>query len=333
MKKLIDFHLPLRKQDESFNCGHFATSFAIEAKSNMRELDNTEILTDQLTDMWEEKYGENQGFILPLLNSLRFFQDKPLTHESGNEVEIYNIMPASNLSFKSICLLVDNMVTPILAIEFKGRRMRDDYMEYTNRGSSRSRKHIVSVVGHTDDYLILKDSAGSKKRPNGSYNRIYKENINIIKECAYFNVKKYKPQIIYPFLENKSVTQEFGANPSNYTSYGLKGHEGVDFACSEGTQLLASIDGEVRIKNQGVYGHHIYIKNNKYEILYAHCSSMLVRNGDKIKQGTPIALSGNTGRSSGAHLHYGIREMEGSGYKNHANGYFGYINPRDYLTF
>ncbi|KPI13011.1 Peptidase M23 [Actinobacteria bacterium OV450] len=91
-------------------------------------------------------------------------------------------------------------------------------------------------------------------------------------------------------------------------------HSGQDFACPVGTPVKAASAGTVVKAGPGgggdgpAYGNAIVIKhaNNTYS-QYAHLSKIQVRIGQKVAKGTQIALSGNTGNSSGPHLHFEIR--------------------------
>ena len=86
-------------------------------------------------------------------------------------------------------------------------------------------------------------------------------------------------------------------------------HKGVDWAVPKGTAVHASSGGIVTKAGWGSgYGYVIYIKHpDGKETRYAHLSKCLVSPGQSVKQGQKIALSGNTGRSSGPHLHFEIR--------------------------
>jgi len=85
-------------------------------------------------------------------------------------------------------------------------------------------------------------------------------------------------------------------------------HDGIDIALKEGTPIKASAGGKVVFSGeQKGYGKVIVVKNGDYETLYAHCSELLYKKGDNIKQGQKIALSGNTGVSTGPHLHFEVR--------------------------
>ena len=98
-------------------------------------------------------------------------------------------------------------------------------------------------------------------------------------------------------------------------------HQGVDWAVPRGTAVYASSGGTVTKAGWGSgYGYVVYIRHpNGWETRYAHLNKVLVSAGQTVKQGQKIALSGNTGRSTGPHLHFEIR----------ANG--SAINPLKYL--
>ena len=81
------------------------------------------------------------------------------------------------------------------------------------------------------------------------------------------------------------------------------------------------MSGEATVINSGSdgLGLHVIITNGKYKTVYGHCSKVLVSSGDKVNAGDVIALVGNTGNSTGAHLHL---EYSVNGNKK---------NPRTYL--
>lgn len=85
-------------------------------------------------------------------------------------------------------------------------------------------------------------------------------------------------------------------------------HKGVDWACSVGTTVFASCGGTViQASYNGGYGNNVVISHPDGRLTrYAHCSKLLVRVGQHVEQGEAIALSGNTGRSTGPHVHFEI---------------------------
>lgn len=94
-------------------------------------------------------------------------------------------------------------------------------------------------------------------------------------------------------------------------------HLGVDLAAAEGTPVFASDSGTVVYAgwNDSGYGNLVAIDhNNGNKTIYAHLSSIMVQCGANVNSGAMIALSGNTGKSTGGHLHFEIRS--GSSYIN-----------------
>jgi murein DD-endopeptidase MepM/ murein hydrolase activator NlpD len=86
-------------------------------------------------------------------------------------------------------------------------------------------------------------------------------------------------------------------------------HTGVDFACKEGTDILAVANGKVEAANWGKsYGTQIVQKVEGGWVIYAHLSKSLVKAGDMLTMGQHIGESGNTGNSSGPHLHFEMRD-------------------------
>ena len=85
-------------------------------------------------------------------------------------------------------------------------------------------------------------------------------------------------------------------------------HPGVDYRARTGTPVMATADGAVRRAGRnGGYGLMIELSHgNGFKTRYAHLSKILVSRGDKVKRGEVIGLVGNTGHSTGSHLHYEV---------------------------
>lgn len=101
---------------------------------------------------------------------------------------------------------------------------------------------------------------------------------------------------------NTKITDVFGYRPRR-----RRVHNGIDIKVQKGDTIYAAFDGKVRItayQRRG-YGHYIVVRhNNGIETVYAHLSKKLVVEDQVVKSGEPIGLGGNTGRSTGAHLHF-----------------------------
>ena len=99
-------------------------------------------------------------------------------------------------------------------------------------------------------------------------------------------------------------------------------HAGIDIGATVGTEIIAAMEGTVEeVSSYGDYGNHLKITNGEVSTLYAHCSKILVNQGDYISQGQKIAKVGNTGRTTGPHLHF---EISRSGRT---------VNPAAIITF
>ncbi|MCQ2092311.1 MAG: peptidoglycan DD-metalloendopeptidase family protein [Fibrobacter sp.] len=95
--------------------------------------------------------------------------------------------------------------------------------------------------------------------------------------------------------------------------YGIRDHRlhrGVDIHVEKGEPMLAAYPGRVSVSkyNKGGYGHYVVVDHEDgLQTLYGHLAERLVRVGDVVFPGDIVGLAGNTGRSSGAHLHFEIR--------------------------
>lgn len=113
-----------------------------------------------------------------------------------------------------------------------------------------------------------------------------------------------------PFQQkNIRVSSPFSANRYHPILKKNRPHWGIDYACVTGTKIYSTADGVILIaKKSSSYGYYIVVKHGDYTTTYAHLSKLSVSKGDKIKKNKLIGLSGNTGISTGAHLHYEIRK-------------------------
>ena len=99
-----------------------------------------------------------------------------------------------------------------------------------------------------------------------------------------------------------------GYGPRTPTNIVSANHAGVDIGANTGADIVASMEGKVEVvSSQGDYGNHLKITNGEISTLYAHCSKIVVNEGDSIKQGQKIAEVGSTGRATGPHVHFEIR--------------------------
>lgn len=125
------------------------------------------------------------------------------------------------------------------------------------------------------------------------------QDIQNVKNTTTF-IKPVEGVISSPYGQRDSAT---GSVPKNHT--------GTDIAAAMGTKIKSATEGEVVfVSEEGDYGKHIKIQIGEVSIIYAHCSQMFVKQGEKVTQGQEIAEVGSTGNSTGPHLHFEIRISE-----------------------
>ena len=110
----------------------------------------------------------------------------------------------------------------------------------------------------------------------------------------------------------------------------LKMHKGMDFTAPIGTEIYATGDGVVeKVGWVGGYGKTIMINHGfGYKTRYAHCSKYKCRKGQKVKRGDLIGFVGNTGQSTGPHLHYEV--FKNKKQINPVNFFFNDLSPEEY---
>ena len=156
---------------------------------------------------------------------------------------------------------------------------------------------------------------------------VYENGVEISREMIHENVMvESEPAVI----EQGTIIPPTYIKPlsgGRFTSgYGMRWgrlHKGVDWACPVGTTVYASCGGTViQASYNGGYGYNVVISHPDGRMTrYAHNSKLLVKVGQKVVQGQPIALSGNTGRSTGPHVHFEL----------YINGTA--VNPLKYISY
>jgi murein DD-endopeptidase len=176
-------------------------------------------------------------------------------------------------------------------LDFRRLQVGDKFAVYLSRemhGNRLSNSKILGVRiknGNKDYYAILAD--------DGQY---YDINASSISK-SFFR---------YPLANKARVSSGFNPRRVHPVTGVVTSHNGVDFAVSRGTPVLSVGDGEVVIaKYSGSAGNYIAIRHGRqYRTAYMHLDKILVKQGQQVKQGDTIGLSGNTGRSTGPHLHF-----------------------------
>ena len=153
------------------------------------------------------------------------------------------------------------------------------------------------------------DLYGDKQGDNAD---IYSEGWNSDRVNPYQNANIPSTKVLdvskfHMPVKNNVITSHFG-----YRKQFGRMHYGVDLKASVGDTICAAFSGKVRLTkfDRNGYGFFVVVRHdNGMETVYGHLSKFLVKPNQYVKAGTPIALSGNTGRSTGPHLHFETRYM------------------------
>lgn len=112
----------------------------------------------------------------------------------------------------------------------------------------------------------------------------------------------------YPLAHKARISSPFNLSRRHPVTGRISPHKGTDFAVRVGTPVLSTADGVVElVGNHPLAGRYLVLRmDNGYKTRYLHLSQPLVKKGERVTMGEKIALSGNTGRSTGPHLHYEV---------------------------
>ncbi len=192
--------------------------------------------------------------------------------------------------------------------------------------SSDVRKASIGGVEMNSDYGVSPTSNKLISSASQKLNSLSRE--ANLQEESYFDIfRKHKTnQELFTHIpaidpiRDGIITDGFGMRIHPILRVRLM-HEGIDIETPRGTPVHATGDGVVSyVGRRGGYGNVVEIDHGfGYATLYGHIAKSLVREGEKVKRGEVIALSGNTGLSTGPHLHYGVMK----------NGVF--VDPSEYF--
>lgn len=145
--------------------------------------------------------------------------------------------------------------------------------------------------------------------------------VNCYKDANVPNTKVLDVRHYVMPIKGNYVTSHYGYRPQ----FG-RSHKGVDLRSAIGDTVYSAFSGRVRLTRfeRGGYGFYVIVRHeNGLETVYGHLSRFLVKPDQYVKAGQPIALSGNTGRSTGPHLHFETRFM---GYAINPEAIFDFAN-------
>lgn len=144
------------------------------------------------------------------------------------------------------------------------------------------------------------DNPASYLYPEWSNQYVHNFNDANLPDSVIISMKGY-----FMPTDSTRITDKFGYRPRR-----ARAHLGIDIKVKIGDTIRAAFDGKVRISRyeRRGYGHYLVIRHpNGLETVYGHLSKKLVGENEIVHAGDPIGLGGNTGRSTGSHLHFETR--------------------------
>lgn len=200
-----------------------------------------------------------------------------------------------------------------LAIGQKQAELEREKKVYVNLQSQTKVQQSQWTSRASDQQQQLSDLQNDRRELEAAldeFERISKSMESQIREYQNKNRDKLGTgQMLWPLPVKGRISSYFG-NRMHPILKKRRYHSGVDIAVPTGTPIFAADDGVVIFSNiNGGYGKMVSIDHGAgISTVYAHCSSLLVRAGQKVSKGQKIALVGTTGLSTGPHLHFEVRK-------------------------
>ena len=210
----------------------------------------------------------------------------------------------------------------------------NDYRQ-THKNLLAKQNRVQDKIKVEEAQNYARDLYGDKDNINTSAD-IYSEGWNSDRVNPYQNANIPSTKVIdvskYAMpVKHNLITSHFG-----YRKQFGRMHKGTDLKSNIGDTIYAAFTGKVRLTKfeRNGYGFYVILRHdNGLETVYGHLSKFLVKENQYVKAGTPIALGGNTGRSTGPHLHFETRFM---GVAINPEKIFDFTNGtvvRDHYTF
>lgn len=263
----------------------------------------------------------------------KFYNDKDDKVYQVNIVKINNEKDSiDHLQLKTDLALVDQSIRSIDGF-LKSKNVSDLRIEKLAKDSLENEVYLAKVSNRYSQYLVdleqrlqqvplgvpadgyISSNFGIRKNPIPTKSTEVANNSNIAEEKdSLGNVVKRQAIV----KEDKNASSNAPAEKDQ-----MQFHKGLDVAVAYGSPVKAAAAGKVIFSGvRGGYGNCVMIEHgNGLVTLYGHLSELLVETNDRVKVNQIIAKSGNTGRSTGPHLHYEV-------HKNNQP-----INPRLFLNF
>jgi murein DD-endopeptidase MepM/ murein hydrolase activator NlpD len=305
---------------EKITAGKDSISSTEDIKNNIAKVVNTkvpavEMIVDGKSIGWlaNEKEGEAvinsiAGHYLSKINieNKKYVGVKnKITYKAG-ELLITSVNSVEEI-VHNVLKLNDEREKPFLTLEFTGSRIESAPINYATTikwtDTLKTGQSKVEIKGKNGTKSLEKKVTFLNEKESGA--KVVKENIleKATNEVVLKGSKEEAKEALAMYVPSRgSVSSNFGMRWGRM-------HEGIDIAATIGTPIYAALDGKVTFAGwQSGYGYVIELTHdNKIETVYGHCSKIEVKVNDTVKKGEVIGKTGNTGRSTGPHLHFEVR--------------------------
>lgn len=261
-----------------------ARQFQFSTKSKRVLIIGTILIGGMLTGLFAHELFQAQYIRKHEADYARVDQLEAMLQEKQNEINHLNEQSAKMTESISNISSLEGKISSILKLQPPGASSRPNDLKATPQSYTPSRSADINadiVASHLD-----------------LFQQYYNEAVK------YETELNHTPSFL-PVQGN--IASSFGYRKNPFGGWSKEFHNGIDIACEYGTPVHVTADGIVTFAGwDGVYGRKVEIDHgNGIITFYGHNSGFAVKAGDKVKKGDVIAYSGNSGRSTGAHLHYG----------------------------
>lgn len=314
---------------------------AADIKLTQNNIKKTELEIDKLSiniDKSIDVIDQNSEVISELINEINKNEDITI---------IENLLLYENISEFWNKIEYSNKIKNSIKDKVSETKVAKNDMESDKTDAIKKRNQLIVYKSELEDKKSIleinkkeKDQLlANTKNQETSYMNILASK-KALKESLEKEISDYESQLklivdpkSYPSAKNGIlswplasiyITQKFGVTSDSGRLYQSGSHNGADFRASVGTNLMSVASGIVdgigdtdKVCPGASYGKWVLIKhNNGLSSLYAHLSLIKVKKGDKVSTGSLIGYSGNTGYSTGPHLHLGLFATQGVEIKN-----------------
>lgn len=298
------------------------------------EIENSRAKIDELNKSIEEKHKE--------IDSLLSF----LQVSNGENVYLEYVFQATSFTdfiyrssvVEQLSKYNDNLIDEMHNMIEENKKLQETLNKQIKESESNIekleavlKKYDIDMNDLDDEQETVEERIKARKVEIKGFEETYKKNkcSEDMEIDACLGVP-YSDSFTRPLSQGK-VTSEFGSRTDPVTGKQYSYHRGIDIGGNPtGTKIYASAAGRVTsiVRNGKEVGNAVYIQHTvkgvKYRTVYMHMNSINVKIGDIVTITSVVGTVGNTGKSTGAHLHFGvIKDWTGSTY----------YNPRNYVKF